>query len=102
MGVEGRIAREVVSLARARLGVEAVTTSLRAPGTARPALVPEPSASATGALPVAPSDPASIGTADTTHAMNAAGGDAAAASGPRAGSSRPSAGTARRRSSTSR
>ena len=85
MGVEGRIAREVVSLARARLGVEAVTTSLRAPGTARPALVPEPSASATGALPVAPSDPASIGTADTTHAMNAAGGDAAAASGPPSG-----------------
>lgn len=38
MGVEGRIAREVVSLARARLGVEAVTTSLRAPGTARAAL----------------------------------------------------------------
>lgn len=39
MGVEGRIARQVVSLSRERLGVEAVTTSLRAPGTARAVVV---------------------------------------------------------------
>ncbi len=39
MGVEGRVAREIVRLARDRLGVEAVTTSLRVPGTARPAAV---------------------------------------------------------------
>lgn len=39
MGVEGRVAREIVRLARDRLGVEAVTTSLRAPGTARPAVL---------------------------------------------------------------
>lgn len=56
IGLEGRIARELLRLARERWGAEAVTTVLRTPG-AGPAAIPTPSAP-TGSLPVVTAVPA--------------------------------------------
>lgn len=56
IGLEGRIARELLRLARERWGAEAVATVLRTPG-AGPATIPTPSP-VTGSLPVVTAVPA--------------------------------------------